>query len=176
MGLFVIALWVIHVVDTLLLHGTLKQRYGLQPRTRFSLPSILISPVLHVNWGHLAANSIPFFVLGSLVIVQGQRVFWLTTALIVLIAGLGIWLFGKRNTRHMGASGLILGYFGFTLSGVFFAPDLATLIVAIVVAVLYLGLIWQVIPLKQGVSTTGHLFGFLGGIVSAGAAALLLPY
>jgi membrane associated rhomboid family serine protease len=173
MGLFVIALWLIHFVDTVLLHAALKRRFGIQPRSRFNLLSILISPFLHVDRRHLAANSIPLFVLGSLVMVQGQLVFWLTTAVIILIAGLGIWLFGKPNTQHMGASGLILGYFGFTLTGVFFNPDLAALIVAVIVAVLYLGLIWQVVPLKRGVSTTGHLFGFLGGIVAAGIVALL---
>lgn len=173
MGLFTIALWVIHFVDTVLLHSKLKQRYGLRPRSKFSPLAILISPFLHVDRRHLAANSIPFFVLGSLVMVQGQLVFWLTTGLIVLIAGLGIWLFGKPNTEHMGASGLILGYFGFTLASVFFTPDLATLIVAVIVAVLYLGLIWQVVPLKQGVSTAGHFFGFLGGIVAAGLPWLL---
>jgi membrane associated rhomboid family serine protease len=173
MVLFTIALWIIHFVDTVLLHSKLKQRYGLRPRSRFSPLAILISPFLHVNRRHLAANSIPFFILGSLVLVQGQRVFWLTTALIVLIAGLGIWLLGKPNTQHMGASGLILGYFGFTLASVFFTPNLATLIVAVVVAVLYLGLIWQVIPLNQGVSTAGHLFGFVGGVVAAWVPTLL---
>jgi hypothetical protein len=66
----------------------------------------------------MAANSIPFFVLGSLVLVQGQPVFWLTTVLIVLIAGLGIWLFGKKNTQHIGASGLILGDFVLTLTDI----------------------------------------------------------
>ena len=173
MGLFVIALWVIHFVDTVLLHDALKKRFGLIPRSRFSPLSILISPFLHVNRRHLAANSIPLFVLGSLVLVQGQLIFWLTTLIIILIAGLGIWLLGKPNTQHMGASGLILGYFGYTLASVFFSPDLASILVAVIVAVLYLGLIWQVVPLKKGVSTTGHLFGFLGGIVAAGIVALL---
>ena len=173
MGLFVIALWVIYFVDSVLLHGALKNRFGLRPRSRFSPLSILISPFLHVDRRHLAANTIPFFVLGSLVMIQGQLAFWLTTIVIILIAGMGIWLFGKKGTIHMGASGLILGYFGFTLASVFFAPDLATIIVAVVVAVLYLGLIWQVVPLKKGVSTTGHLFGFIGGIIAAGLIALL---
>jgi membrane associated rhomboid family serine protease len=172
MGLFVLALWIVYFVDSAILHNALKTRFGIRPRTKFSLASIFISPFLHVNRQHLAANSIPFFVLGSLVMVQGQLVFWLTTAIIIPIAGLGIWLFGKPNTRHMGASGLILGYFGFILSSVFFAPDLLTIIVGIVVAVLYLGLIWQIVPLKEGVSTTGHLFGCLGGIVAAAVAAL----
>jgi membrane associated rhomboid family serine protease len=88
---------------------------------------------------------------------------------------LGVWIFGKPGTQHMGASGLILGYFGYTLASVFFSPDLAAIIIAVIVAVLYLGLIWQVVPLKKGVSTTAHLFGFIGGIVAAGIVALLLP-
>ena len=39
-----------------------------------------------MNRRHLAANSIPLFVLGSLVLVQGQLIFWLTTLIIILIA------------------------------------------------------------------------------------------
>ncbi len=35
MGLFIIALWIIHFVDTVLLHKALKKRFGLQPK--FSL-------------------------------------------------------------------------------------------------------------------------------------------
>ena len=73
----------------------------------------------------------------------------------------------------MVASGLILGYFGSILSSIFFSPDLVTIILAVVVAVLYLGLIKQVVPLKQGVSTMGHLFGFLGGIAAAWLVALV---
>lgn len=173
MGLFVLILWIIYFVDTVLLHSALRTRFGVRPRTRFSLGSILFSPFLHVNRQHLAANSVPFFVLGSLVMVQGQTTFWLTTAVVIPIAGLGIWLFGKPNTVHMGASGLILGYFGFILASVFFSPDLVAIVLAIIVAVLYLGLITQIVPLKKGVSTTGHLFGFIGGVVAAGLAALL---
>lgn len=173
MGLFVMALWIIHFVDSVVLHSALKKRFGIIPHSRFNPLAILISPFLHVDRKHLAANTIPFFVLGSLVMMQGQLVFWVTTLTIIVIAGLGIWIFGKSNSQHMGASGLILGYFGYTLSSVFFNPDLAALIVAIVVAVLYLGLIWQVVPLKKGVSTTGHLFGFIGGIVAAGMLAAI---
>jgi len=173
MGLFVLILWIIYFVDTVLLHSALKMRFGIRPRTRFSLGSILISPFLHVNRQHLAANSVPFFVLGSLVMVQGRSAFWLTTAIIIPIAGLGVWIFGKPNTVHMGASGLILGYFGFILASVFFSPDLVAIILALIVAALYIGLITQIVPLKKGVSTTGHLFGFIGGIVAAGIAALI---
>ena len=174
MGLFLIALWIIYFVDSTLIHGALKTRFGVRPHAKFCPLCILFAPFLHVNKAHLMANSIPFFVLGALVMVQGQVAFWLTTAVIVVISGLGVWGFGKPNTVHMGARGLILGYFGYTLASIFFAPDLATIIVAIVVAVFYIGLITQVVPTKEGVSTTGHLFGFLGGILAAVIGGLLL--
>jgi membrane associated rhomboid family serine protease len=173
MGLFVLALWIIYFIDTVLLHSRLKTRFGIRPRSGFSLGSILFSPFLHVNRQHLAANSVPFFVLGSLVMVQGQTTFWLATAVIIPIAGLGIWFFGRPNTVHMGASGLILGYFGFILASVLFSPDLVAIVLAIIVAALYIGLITQIVPLKKGVSTTGHLFGFIGGVVAAGLAAAI---
>lgn len=172
-GVFLLALWILHAVDTLIAGGRLRERFGLQPRSRFSPLSILLSPWFHVSAAHLAANSVPFFILGTLVLLQGQTVFWLVSAVIVVVSGLGVWLFGRPHTRHVGASGLILGYFGYLLASVFFAPDLATIVVAVIVAVLYLGLIWQVVPLKKGVSVTGHFFGFLGGIVAAGLVALL---
>ena len=173
MGLIVIALWVIYFVDAKLLHDRLKTRFGLRPRGKFCFLCILISPLLHVNRAHLIANSIPLWVLGSLVMIQGQITFWVSSLIIALVAGLGIWLFGKANTIHMGASGLILGYFGFLLANVLFSPDIVTIIIAAIVIVLYLGLITQIVPLRKGVSTTGHLFGFIGGILAAGISALI---
>lgn len=167
MGLFLVALWIIYFIDSALLKGRLKKRFGLIPRANFSLLRILFSPFLHVNRQHIAANSIPFFLLGSLVMVQGQITFWLSTLMIIVVAGLGIYFFGKKGTIHMGASGLILGFFGYLLANVFFNPDIITLIIAAIVVVLYLGLITQIVPLKKGVSTTGHLFGFIGGVIAA---------
>lgn len=173
MGLFTLALWIVHFVDSVFLKSALRRRFALQPRGRFAPLRILLSPFFHVDRAHLLANTVPFFVLGSLVLIQGQIVFWLATVIIIITAGLGIWLFGKGNTAHVGASGLILGYFGFLLANALFNPDLITILIAVLVAVLYLGLITQIVPLKKGVSTTGHLFGFLGGVLSAFLTTLL---
>ncbi len=172
MGLFLVALWIIYIIDSVVLKGKLKQRFGLIPRSHFSLLRILFSPFLHVNRQHIIANSIPFFLLGSLVMVQGQTTFWLSTLIIIIVAGLGIYFFGKKGTLHVGASGLILGYFGYLLANVFFNPDIITIVIAAIVAILYLGLITQIVPLKKGVSTTGHLFGFIGGVLAAWITAL----
>lgn len=172
MGLLVIAVWILFLIDTVL-GGRLKKWFGLRPRAGFNPLAFLISPFLHVDLKHIIANTIPFFILGALVMVQGQLVFWVTTLIVIIVAGLGIWFFGKTNSLHVGASGLILGYFGYLLASAFFSTDLATIIVAVVVAVLYLGLIWQVLPFKKGVSTMGHLFGFLGGIAAAWITTLI---
>ncbi len=174
MGLFLAALWIIYFIDAGLLKGKLRNRFGLIPRSHFSLLRILISPFLHVNRKHLVANSIPFFLLGSLVMVQGQTTFWLSTLIIIIVAGLGIYFLGKAGTIHMGASGLILGYFGYLLANIIFNPDVVTIIIAAIVIVLYLGLIIQIVPLKKGVSTTGHLFGFVGGVLAAWITAFLV--
>ena len=166
MGLFTIALWVIYFIDAVIRNHNLKNLYGLVPRGELN-PAIFISPFLHVDRRHLAANSIPFFILGTLVMVQGQLIFWLTTLVIIIVSGFGIWIFGKSGTRHVGASGLILGYFGYLLSSAFFISSTATIIFAVTVGVFYLGLIRQIVPLQEGVSTTSHLFGFVGGIIAA---------
>lgn len=173
MGSIVIVLWIIHFVDTWLMQGGLKQRFGIQPRTSFNPLNFLIAPLLHVNFAHLIGNSVPLFVLGALVLVQGQLTFWLTTLFVMLVAGISTWFLGKPNSLHVGASGVILGYFGYILANVFFRPDLATILVATVVVVLYIGLIWQILP-RKGVSFTGHLFGFLGGILAAWVTFLFL--
>lgn len=172
MGLLVIAVWIIHLID-IVLGGSLKQIFGLRPRTTLNPLALFVSPFLHIDFKHLITNTAPLFILGTLVMVQGQLAFWITTLIIMAMAGIGIWLFGRTNSLHVGASGLILGYFGYLLANVFFAPNRATIIVAGVVALLYLGLIWQVVPLKKGISTMGHLFGFLGGIAAAWMTALL---
>ncbi|MCI0395265.1 MAG: rhomboid family intramembrane serine protease, partial [Chloroflexi bacterium] len=41
------------------------------------------------------------------------------------------------------------------------------ILLAVVVAVFYGGLIWGVLPQGEGVSWQAHLFGFLGGVLAA---------
>ena len=63
--------------------------------------------------------------------------------------------------------------------GILFGDFLAIL-VAIVVVVLGVvfygafGMIGQIIPGKKGISTTGHLFGFLGGVLAAWLISLFV--
>ena len=166
-GVLITIIWMLEIVDQLLLQHRLN-RLGIVPRTQIGLRGILFAPVLHGTWNHLIANTLPFAVLGWFTLLHGVTEFTIATAVIWLVSGLGIWLFAAPNTIHIGASGIIFGYFGFLLSRSYFEQELLSAAVSVVVALLYGPLIWGVLPSRRrGISWQGHLFGFAGGILTA---------
>lgn len=167
LGGFIALIWVLEIVDQLLLQHRLN-RLGIIPRTQIGLRGILFAPLLHGTWNHLAANTAPLAVLGWFTLLGGMTEFAIATVVIWLVSGLGVWLFAASNTIHIGASGIIFGYFGFLLSRSYFEQDLLAATVSIIVALLYGPLIWGILPSRrQGISWQGHLFGFVGGILAA---------
>ena len=169
-GGFILLLWFIEIVDQLLFGGSLDG-FGVRPRTLTGLWGILWAPFLHGGFQHLIANTGPILILGSIVMVSRRlRDFFAITFIIVLIGGLGTWLIGPRFSVHLGASGLIFGYFGFLLLSAYFERSCRSIVIALVVLLLYSGIIWGVLPQGGGISWQTHLFGFIGG----GTAAYLL--
>ncbi|MCA9934787.1 MAG: rhomboid family intramembrane serine protease [Anaerolineales bacterium] len=166
LGGFVLAFWLFEIVDELFFHNALNG-LGVQPRTLEGLRGILLAPFLHGNFAHLAANTIPFVVLGWFVTMQGLREFWVVTVVTAVISGMGMWLFGSNGSVHIGASGLIFGYFGFLLLRGYFERSVSAILWAIVVFLLYGGMMWGVLPGRIGISWQAHLFGFIGGGLSA---------
>lgn len=167
LGGFIVFIWVLEIVDQLLLQQRLN-RLGIIPRTRIGLRGILFAPLLHGSWNHLAANTVPLAVLGWLTLLRGNTEFAIVTVVIWLVSGLGVWLFAASHTIHIGASGIVFGYFGFLLSHSYFNQDLLSAVVSVIVALLYGPLIWGVLPSRRrGISWQGHLFGFVGGILTA---------
>ncbi len=163
-------MWIIELLD--LLPFLRLDSHGIHPRSAAGLAGILFAPLLHAGFGHLIVNSLPFVVLGGIVLLGGVGVFWRVTIFVTLVGGLGVWLFAGSFTNHIGASGLIFGYLGFILARGLFEKSLTWALVAVVVLVLYGGLLFGVLPLQIGVSWQGHLFGFLAGIA---AARLMFP-
>lgn len=165
LGGFVLLFWLLEGVDWVL--GGALDYYGVIPRTAVGLRGILFGLFLHGNFAHLAANTVPFLILGWLVLLNGTRVFWWVTGITAVISGLGIWLFGATRSVHLGASGLIFGYFGFLLLRGFFERSPGAILGSLVVGIAYGGILWGVLPLEAGVSWQAHLFGFLGGCLAA---------
>ncbi|MCX7012721.1 MAG: rhomboid family intramembrane serine protease [Candidatus Sumerlaeota bacterium] len=163
------AMWALEIVDAVFL-GQSLDRFGVKPRRLVGLRGILLSPWLHGGFRHLAANTVPFAVLGGMIAMRGLRDFVGATLVTMLVGGIGVWLFGAPNSVHIGASGLVFGYFGFLLACAWIERSLGSIVGAVIVFVLYGGLIWGLRPFQGQVSWLGHLFGLLGGV---GAARLL---
>lgn len=163
---FVVIIWLVEFVDWIIFDGALDA-YGVQPRTVTGLRGILFMPFLHRGFGHLLANTIPIVVLGWLVMVRRTADIFVVAAVTMLVAGLGIWLFGASNSIHVGASALVFGFFGFLLARAWFERSVSAIALALVVFLLYGGIIWGVLPGQDGISWLGHLFGFIGGILAA---------
>lgn len=166
LGAVVALLWLLELFDFILWNVDLD-RYGIQPRTLAGLLSIGFAPFLHYGFGHLLANTAPFLVLGWCVIAYSIYDFWLVSLLAALASGLGIWLFGAPHTLHLGLSGVIFGYFGFLLSRGLLERSLLAIVLALIAFLFYGGILWGLLPVWPGISWTGHLFGFIGGVLAA---------
>ncbi len=159
-------MWAVEVVDFLLPMVNLDQ-FGIRPRTERGLLGILMSPFLHVGFGHLISNSMPFLLLGGLVMTGGRRQFLQLSLWVTLIGGGGVWLFGGSRTVHLGASLLIFGYLGFLLARGIVKGSIGGVIVSLGLLVGYGGMLYGVLPGQPGISWLGHLCGFLAGIAGA---------
>jgi membrane associated rhomboid family serine protease len=149
----------------LLLPGLMRE-LALVPREPVALLGIVTMPLVHASWSHLWANLPPFLVLSTLVLVGSPRYYLMTTALIVVLGGIGLWLFGRAGF-HVGASGLIFGYFGFLLARGFYDRKLGPVLLAVTTALLYGGMLWGVMPTAPGVSWDGHLAGLIAGVITS---------
>lgn len=163
---FVALLWAIEIVDAVLFAGSLD-RFGVRPRSIGGLIGIAFAPLLHMGFGHLIANTLPLITLGWLIMLRETRDLIVVTVLSALASGLGVWLIGASYSVHIGASGVIFGYFGFLLLRGYFERSLLSIGLSLAVAAVYGGMLWGVFPSGFRISWEGHLFGFLGGVFAA---------
>ncbi len=166
LGGFVSLLWAIEIVDVFVFRGALNS-YGVRPRSIDGLEGILLMPFLHGSFAHLASNTLPFLTFGWLIMLRQTSDFFIVSAVTMLVSGLGVWLTGAPNSVHIGASGLIFGYFGFLLLRGLFERSFTSILISLIVGFFYGSLIWGVLPSQPGVSWQGHFFGFAGGVLAA---------
>ncbi len=165
LGGALVLMWAVFVAT--LLSGGALQSLGVIPRTTIGLRGILFAPFLHGSLAHLIANSIPFLVLGWLVMLRDSRHFLPVTVAAMLGSGVTAWLLGAPGSVHIGASGVIFGYLGFLILSGWFARSLASILVSLLVIVLWGGMVLGVVPGQSGISWQAHLGGFLGGVLAA---------
>jgi membrane associated rhomboid family serine protease len=142
---------------------------GIIPRTTVGLRGILFAPFLHASFAHLLANTVPFIVLGWLVMLRDKRHFGRVTIAAALGSGLLSWLLGAPGSVHIGASGVIFGYLGFLMLSGWYQRSIGSVLLSLGVTAAWGSMVLGVLPSMPGVSWQGHLGGFIGGVLAARA-------
>ncbi|MGE2691249.1 rhomboid family intramembrane serine protease [Mycolicibacterium pulveris] len=173
---FVVLLWLIELWDSLTGHRL--DDNGIRPLESDGLTGILFAPLLHSDWDHLIANSVPALVLGFLMTLAGMSRFIFATAIVWILGGFGTWLIGnvgahcpyvgvRCETNHIGASGLIFGWLAFLIVFGFFTRKIWEIVVGVMVLLVYGSILLGVLPGTPGVSWQGHLSGAVAGVIAA---------
>lgn len=158
-------MWVLEVADAIADHRL--DRYGIEPRDPDGLVGIVAAPFLHAGFGHLAANTVPFLLMGVVIALGGALRVLAVTAIVASVSGLGTWLIGPEGTTHIGASGVVFGYATYLLSRGLFDRDLLEIALGILVGAVWGGVLLAGLEPQEGISWQGHLFGAVGGVVAA---------
>jgi membrane associated rhomboid family serine protease len=156
---FVIAIWLVFLIN--LVVPIELNDWGVRPRSLAGIVGVATSPLLHANLQHIVSNTIPVFVLMVLLGATNRHATEIVVACVLLGGGL-LWVFG-RPANHIGASGLVYALAACLVVSGIRSRKIPKTLAAVVVVVLYGGLVWRVVPTETGVSWDGHLLGAIGG-------------
>ncbi len=161
----VAVMWVSEIVDTAADHRL--DQYGIEPRDADGLIGVVTAPFLHLGFGHLISNTVPFIAMGLAIALAGAARVVAVTAVVAAISGVGTWITAPENSVTIGASGIVFGYATYLISRGLFTRGMVDLGVGLLVIVFWGGALLGGLLPEQGISWQGHLFGAIGGIVAA---------
>lgn len=140
--------------------------FGISPRRPETLLHIYSSPFLHGSLSHLLNNLSGLLLFGWLCLLRGTRVFVIASFIIISSGGFLLWVFG-RPAMHIGASGWVFGLWSLSIAIAWFERKPVNILLALVIVLLYGGMIYGMLPGERGVSWEAHLFGVISGIMAA---------
>ena len=158
-------LWLLEVLDVL--SGGALDAYGIEARELDGLPQIFTAPFLHAGFQHLVSNTVPFAVLGFLVLLGGVTRWLLSSLSSIVSSGLFAWVLTPADSVVLGASGLVFGWLTYLVVRGVWSRRPAQVLVGLAVLLVYGGLIWGVLPGAAGISWQAHLGGAVGGVLAA---------
>jgi membrane associated rhomboid family serine protease len=158
-------LWMLEVADALLAKagGWRLDDLAVLPRSWKGLIGVPLAGLLHSGFGELASNTLPLLLLGWVVSLGGRSIFFRVSALSLISVTVGAWFFGAHGEPFLGASGLIYGYLGFVLLRGFLEPSAIWVVVAVIVGVLYAGVLGRFFPHL----VSSNVCGFFGGVLAS---------
>ena len=155
-------LWIIHILQAVT--GLSFARFGVIPKSIGGFKGVFTAPLIHGDWNHLIGNSVPLFILMTMIFSFYRRIALVTFLAIYLGAGVVVWLIARPGSAHIGASGLVYGLASFVFWMGIFSRNVKSIALCLVVVFLYSGLVAGLLPNQQGVSWETHLFGALIGM------------
>jgi len=165
MAIVLAGLWLIEGIDTISNHAL--DAFGIRPWNLVGLDGIVFAPLLHVSFAHLAANSVPLFVLGTALWASGLRQWIWATVTGWITSGIFAWLLTPIHYIVIGASGVIFGWITYLIVRGFLSRRWSHIILGLIIAFAYGSVLLGVFPMSTGVSWQGHLGGAIGGILAA---------
>ena len=163
-ALFLLLIWGVYAINET--YALNWRRWGNHPREWEHWTGVFTYPFLHGDLEHLWNNTATFFTLNGLLFYFYRSIAARTWILLYLLSGVGLWIFAKGG-NHIGASGInyALAAFLFT-SGVVRKSQLL-LRVTLLVAFLYGGMVWWMLPIDEHISWEGHIAGAASGLLMA---------
>jgi membrane associated rhomboid family serine protease len=158
-------MWAVEVVDVIADHQL--DQYGIEAREPEGLDGIVTAPFLHVGFGHLISNTIPFVIMGLLIAIEGARRLLAVFAIVALVSGLGTWIVAPEGSIHVGASGVVFGFATYLIARGWFNKRTGQIAIGLVILVIWGGVLVGGLQPREGISWQGHLFGAIGGVVAA---------
>jgi membrane associated rhomboid family serine protease len=163
-GAFVVVLWLVKLFE---FEFDLDfSTWGVLPQDVTGLRGVLFSPLIHANFKHLIANSLPIFILTFSLFFFYRKSSYSIFVLIYLFSGIFVWL-GGREALHIGASGLIYGLAAFLFMSGIISLNIRLLTISMIVTLVYGSMFWGIFPLKPEISWESHLWGGISGFVLA---------
>ncbi|HQR11254.1 MAG TPA: rhomboid family intramembrane serine protease [Casimicrobiaceae bacterium] len=159
---FVALLWLIPLLGW----GLGLEQYGIRPREWIGLPGILVAPLLHADFNHLLANTLPLIVLGTMMFHLYPYASFRVLPAVYFGPGIAVW-FLARGGDHLGASGLIYGLVSYIFAAGLIRRDRRAVAGSMIVAFMYGSLIWGVLPVNPQYSWETHLAAALIGLTMA---------
>ena len=167
----ILILWAVFLIDCILNHIFQVEiaSYGLRPRSLSGLIGIFTGPFLHGSLFHILSNSfclmtlLPFYYFAFSNTKVNEVIFK-----IVVLSGILLWLFGRGDSLHIGASSLVYGlaFYMCPAGWIHKKPVLLSFGVTFMIfqgISLFIGML----PTNPSISWEGHILGALAGIIVA---------
>ena len=157
-------LWIVQLIQYFNLFDFTD--YANHPRHIDGLKGIIFSPFIHSREGfdHILSNTLPIMVLLMVLINAYPRIALTVLLFIHLSSGVLVWLFAPPTTYHIGISGIIYGIAAFLVASGIFRKDRTSVSIAILVTLVYGGMIYGFIPVEGGILAIAPFWRYQRGV------------